>query len=509
MSVTSSVLSGGAERSGSTRYLPIAAPRTAVPAVATITTAASWSHAESIPAARAPMNVASPAKAPTMSTSPWENLITSSTPKNTVNPTATMAYITPSIRPLATYWPRTLGSIQRPLHVKPSAARISDGTLCQRRSFGLRPRDVPVLSQPPLARRILALLPHDPFAVLHDVLCDERHDVLPVVIEGDLADDRVLVFGLVQLGGHALAVGPHLFDHVHDQVCRSESERSVGFRPLVVLGLRILAGEVQPAGELLPRRALDEGERAFGELPAEALDVGIGLDAGGSFEDRVDAELLHLRADAHADRREAPEIDHVGLELLGLGQLGGEVLLVRGDAEPAGDLAPELRQVLGEVLVVALTVVGGVVNDHPALEFHAGHELRRHLVLVDHGAVDAVHLRVLVAVGDVGQHRAPHHHREAELVIGVYRRDGGHRAVVRDARDDGVVGSRLGRRAHGGIRLALVVEAHQLEAVFRLGVLVAQAHRKIGGIAPADAVRRHAARQRPDVDDLHRLLLGA
>src|SRR5712691_7908094 len=133
MSVTSSVLSGGAERSGSTRYLPIAAPRIAVLAVATITTAASWSHAESMPSARTPMNVASPAKAPTMSTSPWENLITSSTPKNSVNPTATMAYITPSIRPLATYWPRTPGSIQRPLQVKPSA---SEGSLTVRCANG-------------------------------------------------------------------------------------------------------------------------------------------------------------------------------------------------------------------------------------------------------------------------------------------------------------------------------------------------------------------------------------
>ena len=36
--------------------------------------------------------VASPVKAPTaISTSPCENLITSSTPKNSVNPTATMA----------------------------------------------------------------------------------------------------------------------------------------------------------------------------------------------------------------------------------------------------------------------------------------------------------------------------------------------------------------------------------------------------------------------------------
>ena len=46
---------------------------------------------DSTPIPCMPMKVASPANAPTMSTSPCENLITSSTPKNSVNPTATMA----------------------------------------------------------------------------------------------------------------------------------------------------------------------------------------------------------------------------------------------------------------------------------------------------------------------------------------------------------------------------------------------------------------------------------
>ena len=55
-------------------------------------------------------------------------------------------------------------------------------------------------------------------------------------------------------------------------------------------------------------------------------------------------ELLHLRADAHADRRQAAEIDDVGLEFLRLGQFGGEVLLVRGDAEGAEDLPAVLLQ---------------------------------------------------------------------------------------------------------------------------------------------------------------------
>ena len=73
---------------------------------------------------------------------------------------------------------------------------------------------------------------------------------------------------------------------------------------------------------------------------------------------------------------------------------------------------------------------------HPALEAEAGHQLGRDLVLVDHGAVDPVHLRKLVAVGDVGQHRAPHHHRQAEPVVGFDRGDRRDRAIVRDRGDD-------------------------------------------------------------------------
>ena len=66
-----------------------------------------------------------------------------------------------------------------------------------------------------------------------------------------------------------------------------------------------------------------------------------------------------------------------GFSDFALGQLGGEVLLVSGDAEGGEDLAAALLQRLAEVLVVALAVVGGVVNDHPVLVPAREHELRR------------------------------------------------------------------------------------------------------------------------------------
>ena len=68
-------------------------------------------------ARRSPTKVASAAKAPTVSTSPCENLITSSTPKNSVKPTATSAYIMPSISPFMTYCassPASMASVLAP-----------------------------------------------------------------------------------------------------------------------------------------------------------------------------------------------------------------------------------------------------------------------------------------------------------------------------------------------------------------------------------------------------------
>ncbi len=358
------------------------------------------------------------------------------------------------------------------------------------------------------APTVLAVFPDHPFAVLHHVLRDERDDVLAVVVEADLADDRVLVAGLAQLLDDFLALRADLLDHVHDQAGRREGERAVRLRSLVVLRLRVFADEEQPAGQLLPRRALDEGQAALGEL-AESIDVGVGFDARGAFEHRVDAEPLHLRADAHADRRQAAEIDHLGLELLRLGELGGEVLLVGGDAEASQDLAAVLGQILGEVLVVPFAVVRGVVNDDPALVLQSGHELRRDVVLVDHRAVDAMYFGVVVPVGDVRQHCTPHHRGKAELVIGVHGCDRRHGAVVRDAGDDGVVGGRLGRGLHGDVGLAFVVEAHQLVAVLGLRVGVPQPHRKVRRVAPADAIGGYAAGQRADVGDLDGRLRSA
>src|SRR6266852_1101088 len=72
--------------------------------MATNDSAMSWTSGEPTCIALRAREVANPVQTPTVSTSPWENLMTSSTPKNSVNPTETSAYITPSMSPLIRYW---------------------------------------------------------------------------------------------------------------------------------------------------------------------------------------------------------------------------------------------------------------------------------------------------------------------------------------------------------------------------------------------------------------------
>ena len=141
---------------------------------------------------------------------------------------------------------------------------------------------------------------------------------------------------------------------------------------------------------------------------------------------------------------------------------------------------PSLCQRLAEIFVVALAVVGGVVNDRDRLVAELGDQLGVRVVLVDHGAVDAMHLFILVAIGDVGQHRAPHDHRKAELVIGVDGGDRRRRAIMRRAGDDVLVSGHLGRNLHRDVRLALVIEHHELVFVFRVRIGIAQTHGEVG-----------------------------
>src|SRR5206468_9196528 len=88
---------------------------------------------------------------------------------------------------------------------------------------------------------VLAVFPDHPFAVLHHVLRDERDDVLAVVVEAVLADDRVFVAGLAQFLDDSPAVGADLLDPVHDQAPRRARERAFRLRPPAVLLLREFA----------------------------------------------------------------------------------------------------------------------------------------------------------------------------------------------------------------------------------------------------------------------------
>src|SRR5262245_23824924 len=75
-------------------------------------------------AALSARKVAKPVNTPTVSTSPCENLITSSTPKNSVKPTATRPYIIPSISPLTRNWPKRERDMKAACYGVDTAARL-------------------------------------------------------------------------------------------------------------------------------------------------------------------------------------------------------------------------------------------------------------------------------------------------------------------------------------------------------------------------------------------------
>src|ERR1700681_98276 len=248
----------------------------------------------------------------------------SSTPKNNVKPTATSVYIMPSIRPFMTYWVRSPTSIfSDPVR---AAMAERDGTPMPRPA-----RSLFLSGKLALASGVFAVVPLHELAVLDHVFSDQSHSVLTMVVERDLADDGVTVFYVGQFLDDLLTIRTDLFDRVEDQIHGGIRESAVSFRWIVVFLRGIILQEEFPARQLLRRRAFTEGERAFGKR-SEPLDKSIRHDARGAIEHSLDTELVHLRADAHADWCKPAEIDHLWIECLDLRKFGGEVLLVRGDA---------------------------------------------------------------------------------------------------------------------------------------------------------------------------------
>src|SRR6188472_4423212 len=61
-----------------------------------------------------------------------------------------------------------------------------------------------LLLQLALARGVLAVFPDHPLAVLHDVFGDQRHGILPVVVERDRPNDGIVVRDLAECSGDLL-----------------------------------------------------------------------------------------------------------------------------------------------------------------------------------------------------------------------------------------------------------------------------------------------------------------
>src|SRR5271169_4662478 len=139
------------------------------------------------------------------------------TPKKRVNPSATRAYISPSITPFIRYWAR--------------------------RSIALSALGGSAPLQLALSAGVLAVLPHHPLAVLDDIGRDGGNRVLPVVVEGDDPDDGVPALHLAQGRQHLLAVRAHLLDGVHEEGRCGEGEGPVRLRGIGVFLLGVLLEE--------------------------------------------------------------------------------------------------------------------------------------------------------------------------------------------------------------------------------------------------------------------------
>src|SRR5881275_2058438 len=144
----------------------------------------------------------------------------SSTPKNSVKPTATSVYIMPSMRPFMTYWASSPTSISLILR-----ATRRDGNAGADRPA----RSLFLSGELALARGVVAVVPLYELAVLDHVSSDHGHGVLAVVVERYLSDDRVALFYVGQFLNDLLTIRTDLFDRVEDQVHGGKREGAVSF----------------------------------------------------------------------------------------------------------------------------------------------------------------------------------------------------------------------------------------------------------------------------------------
>src|SRR6516165_3076051 len=245
------------------------------------------------PSTWSPANVASAVNAPTVRTSPWENFMTSRTPKNSVKPTATRAYIMPSISPFMTYCANRPASMALRLYVSDVSEKAG-------RAAGLK--KLWLHRQLAFAAGIFAVVPFHELAVLNHIFGDQRHSVLAVIVERDLADDRITILDIAERGDDFLAVRTDLFDGVEDHVHRRIGERAIGLRRVGIFLSVIFFHKELAARQLLDRRAFAEGERPLRQR-SEPLNKRVGHDARGSVEHGFNAELVHLQTNPNPDRR--------------------------------------------------------------------------------------------------------------------------------------------------------------------------------------------------------------
>src|ERR1035437_9403191 len=111
-----------------------------------------------------------------------------------------------------------------------------------------------------LSASVFAFIPFHELAVLHHVFSDQGHGILPVIVEGDIADDGAAVLYIAERRSHVLSVGTDLLDSVEDHVHGHIGECAIGLRRVVIFLRVVLHHEELAARQLLGRRAFTEGK---------------------------------------------------------------------------------------------------------------------------------------------------------------------------------------------------------------------------------------------------------
>ncbi len=95
-----------------------------------------------------------------------------------------------------------------------------------------------------------------------------------MVVEGDLANDRIAIFHVCQIRDDFLAIRPDFLDRIQDHIHCGKRKSTIGLRRIVVFLSVVFLHEKLPSRKLFGGRALAESQGSFGQW-SKPLNVGV------------------------------------------------------------------------------------------------------------------------------------------------------------------------------------------------------------------------------------------